>query len=44
MDIEIRSIMAKVIQKAEKILDFGGTKKDIIFLVVSAIALIISIF
>lgn len=36
--------MNKVIQKLEGIIDFGGTKKDIIFLVISAISLIISIF
>lgn len=36
--------MNKIIQKAEDIIDFGGTKKDIIFLILSGISLIISIF
>lgn len=36
--------MNKIINKLEKIIDFGGTKKDIICLVVSGISLIISIF
>ena len=36
--------MKSIIQGFEKILEFGGIKKDIVFLVISAIALIISIF
>lgn len=36
--------MNKIIQKLEGIIDFGGTKKDVIFLVISGISLIISIF
>ena len=31
-------------RKLEKILEFGGIKKDIIFLILSAISLLISIF
>ncbi len=34
----------KVLDKLEKILEWGGTKRDIIFLIVSGIALAISIF
>ena len=33
-----------IIEKIEEIMDFGGTKKDILFLIVSAFALFISIF
>lgn len=36
--------MKKVIEKIEAFLELGGTKKDILFLVISGIALIISIF
>ena len=35
--------MKKLIEKAEKLLDYGGTKKDIIFLSVSGISLLLSI-
>lgn len=35
--------MDKIIQKLEEIIDFCGTKKDIVFLVISGISLIISI-
>lgn len=35
--------MEKIVEKIERLMDFGGTKKDIIFLVISGIALIISI-
>ncbi len=36
--------MTKIIRKLESILEAGGTKKDIIFLVISGIALLLSIF
>ncbi len=36
--------MKKVIEKAERFMELGGTKKDIAFLLISGIALIISIF
>lgn len=36
--------MHKIIEKVERILELGGTKKDIIVLILSGIALIISIF
>lgn len=36
--------MKKAIKKAEVLLELGGTKKDIVFLMLSAIALVISIF
>jgi heavy metal translocating P-type ATPase len=36
--------MKKIIEKLEKVLEAGGTKKDITLLVISAIALICSIF
>jgi uncharacterized membrane protein HdeD (DUF308 family) len=36
--------MKIVIQKIEEIMELGGTKKDITFLVISGIALICSIF
>ena len=36
--------MKKVTDKLEQLLELGGTKRDILFLVISAIALLISIF
>ena len=36
--------MKKIVEKAEQILEFGGMKKDITFLVISGLSLIISIF
>lgn len=36
--------MRRLAKKAEKIMQIGGIKKDIIFLIVSAVSLIISIF
>ena len=36
--------MSKVIKKVEDFLELGGTKKDIAFLVISGIALLVSIF
>ncbi len=36
--------MRKVIEKVEQLMELGGTKKDIAFLAVSGVALIISIF
>ena len=36
--------MHKLIRGTEKMLEFGGIKKDILFLVLSGIALVISIF
>lgn len=36
--------MKKVTDKLEQLLEFGGTKRDILFLVISGIALLISIF
>ena len=36
--------MHKLILGTEKMLEFGGIKKDILFLVLSGIALVISIF
>ena len=36
--------MNKVVEKAEYILELGGTKKDIVFLAVSGISLVVSIF
>ena len=36
--------MKKFMKQTEKILEFGGTKRDIIFLVISGIALLCSIF
>ena len=36
--------MKKAIEKAEYLLELGGTKRDIIFLIISGAALIISIF
>lgn len=36
--------MSKVIKKVEDFLELGGTKKDIVFLVISGIALLVSIF
>lgn len=36
--------MSKVIEKMEEMLEWGGTKKDITCLVLSGIALIVSIF
>lgn len=37
-------VIMNIIEKIEEIMDFGGTKKDILFLIVSAFALFISIF
>ena len=37
-------VIMHIIEKIEEIMDFGGTKKDILFLIVSAFALFISIF
>ena len=34
----------KIIEKLEDILEIGGTKKDIVCLVISGIALLVSIF
>ena len=36
--------MNKVIKKLEEILEFGGMKRDILFLILSASALLMSIF
>ncbi len=36
--------MKQIIKGLEKLLEFGGIKRDIIFLVISGIALLISIF
>ena len=36
--------MKKITDKLEELLEFGGTKRDILFLVISAVALLISIF
>lgn len=36
--------MKKIIEKVEAVMELGGMKKDIVFLVISGIALIISIF
>ena len=36
--------MKKIIKKVERFMEFGGIKKEITFLIVSGIALIISIF
>ena len=36
--------MKKIVSYLEKILEFGGTKRDIIFLIISGIALLFSIF
>ena len=36
--------MNKVVEKAEYILELGGTKKDVVFLAVSGISLVVSIF
>ena len=36
--------MKKIIEKVEQVMELGGTKKDIVCLVLSGIALIISIF
>lgn len=36
--------MKKITDKLEELLEFGGTKRDILFLVISAAALLISIF
>ncbi len=36
--------MKKIIAKMEQLLEFGGTKRDIAFLVISGIALLLSIF
>lgn len=36
--------MKKTIEKVEQFMELGGTKKDIVFLIISGIALIISIF
>ena len=36
--------MSKVIKRVEDFLELGGTKKDIVFLVISGIALLVSIF
>lgn len=38
------SVMKKVMEKMEWFLELGGTKRDIMFLILSGIALIISIF
>ncbi len=35
--------MKKIIEKLERFLDMGGTKKDIVFLIISAISLVLSI-
>lgn len=37
-------IMSKVIKRVEDFLELGGTEKDIVFLVISGIALLVSIF
>lgn len=44
MGIGKRVSMNKIIEKLEEVLEFGGTKKDVICLVLSGIALLISIF
>ena len=36
--------MRKVIEKVEQLMELGGTKKKIVFLIISGIALIVSIF
>ena len=36
--------MKKIIEKAESVMELGGTKKDIVFLVLGGLSLIISIF
>ena len=36
--------MKKITDKLEELLEFGGTKRDILFLVISAVALLVSIF
>ena len=36
--------MKKIISKIEHLLELGGTKKDIVLLIISGIALLISIF
>ena len=36
--------MKTMIEKAERFLEFGGIKKEIVFLILSGIALIISMF
>ncbi len=36
--------MRKVIEKVEQLMELGGTKKEIVFLIISGIALIVSIF
>lgn len=43
MGIERRSVMKKIIEKTESLLELGGTKKDIVLLIISGIALILSI-
>ena len=35
--------MKKITEKLERFLDMGGTKKDIVFLIISAISLVLSI-
>ncbi len=36
--------MKQAIEKLEKLIEFGGIKKDIVLLMISGIALVISIF
>ena len=36
--------MNKIIEKVESFLEWGGTKKDIVLLVISGISLLMSIF
>ena len=36
--------MNKIIEKAENFMEFGGVKKDIVLLIISGTALLISIF
>lgn len=42
--IERKDNMKKLMRKIESVMEIGGTKKDITFLAVSAVALICSIF
>ena len=36
--------MKKAMEKLESLLELGGTKKDIVFLILSGLALLVSIF
>ena len=44
MGMEKRFRMKKIVEKLEAVMELGGTKKDIVFLVLGGLSLIISIF